>query len=203
MLFFGNSQIKAQQEISKTRFGIKGGVNKILLYTNDAYSTKMISTFHIGLYAKIPLTTSFAIQPEINYSPKGGELTYNDLVLNGSVRFIYNYLEVPLFLVYNLFENCNIYGGPYAAFLINSNISNVSNTNIFDFEKNINKSNNNSFDVGFAAGLSIDVGKLGMGIRYSYGFTKPARESTIFDTFRTIPNAHNAVTSFYLSFSIN
>ncbi|MCX6231265.1 MAG: porin family protein [Bacteroidetes bacterium] len=203
VLFITNSQIKAQDEISKTRFGIKGGINKILLYTNNAYSTKMISTFHFGLFAKFTLSHSFAIQPEINYSPKGGEITYNDLLLNGSVRFNYNYLEVPLLIVYNLFENCNIQAGPYAAFLISNKVSNVSGGNLFDFEKNINKSNNSHFDAGFAAGLSIDIGKLGMGIRYSYGFIKVAKESSVLDTFYTIPSAHNAVTSFYLSFSIN
>jgi len=203
VLFTGNSQIKAQEEVNKTKFGIKAGVNKILLYTNEAYSTKMISTFHLGLFAKFPVSKAFAIQPEINYSPKGGEITYNDLFLNGAVRFNYNYLEVPLLIVFNLFENCNIHAGPYAAFLMSSKVSNVLNTNLFDFEKNFNKSNNNNFDAGIALGLSIDVGMLGMGIRYNYGFLKVAKQSSVLDTFYAIPNSHNAVTAFYLSYSIH
>lgn len=204
LIFMCYRSANAQYETKKVkRYGIKGGFNNTMLNAKGALSTKMITTYSFGLFAKLPIINNIAIQPEINYMPKGGEITYNGLLLNGTVQFNFRYLEVPLLIVVNINDNFNIHAGPFAGILISSKVSNVLITNLFDFENNINKSDNNTLDAGFILGVGIDMGTITLGIRYNYGFTKVVKERSIQGISYTIPDAHNSLISFYISLSLN
>jgi hypothetical protein len=41
----------------------------------------ILTGFNAGLYAKIPVSKSFSIQPEIYYTTKGAEQTYNNALI--------------------------------------------------------------------------------------------------------------------------
>jgi hypothetical protein len=45
-----------------------------------------------------PITNSVSIQPEISYTTKGAELSYNNAFANGTATFKTNYIEVPVLL---------------------------------------------------------------------------------------------------------
>jgi hypothetical protein len=70
------------------------------------------------LYAKFPITNSVSIQPEISYTTKGAELSYNNAFANGTATFKTNYIEVPVLLVFNLTNALNVHAGPYAAYMV-------------------------------------------------------------------------------------
>src|SRR5882757_10201358 len=86
---------KAQEQQANTgenkltpKFGIKGGLNLTSLYVDDVSSEHMKVGFNAGIFAKLPVTKGFSIQPELLYSLKGAKENYNNFVQgDGEYRF--------------------------------------------------------------------------------------------------------------------
>lgn len=185
------------------RFGIKGGLNYSNLDVQDASNSKWLVGFNLGLFAKLPLSSFVAIQPELYYTTKGSNVTYNNLFVDGTARFNLNYLEFPLLLVLNPISVLNIHFGPYVSYLLNGIVTNESNVNLFNFENNINLDDYNRIDAGFVVGAGIDLGALNIGLRYNFGLTKVGRERSFLGTTYTFPDARNGVLNAYISLSLN
>ena len=194
--------IQAQDSIP-TRIGIKGGVNFSTLYAENVDDTKMLTGINLGLFAKLPLSDHFALQPELYYTMKGAEVKYNNFFVDGTARFNLNYIEVPLLLVINITDFVNIHVGPYASYLISGRAKNESNVNLFDFEENLDTDDYNKFDLGIAAGVGLDFNAISLGLRYNHGTTTIGKEETFLGTTYTFPDAKNGVLSLYLSLSLN
>lgn len=192
---------KAQKTNSQT-FGVKGGVNFSNLYLKDANDNKMLTGFNIGLFAKLPVSSTFAIQPELYFTTKGAQTTYNSTFINGTVQYNFNYLEVPLLFVVNITDNFNLHAGPYVSYMLNGKVKNKSNVGSVDFDEKINTEDYNKFDAGIAAGAGVDLGAISLGARYTYGLTKVGKERTFAGTTYTTPDATNGVMSVYVSFSL-
>jgi hypothetical protein len=195
----------AQAQVNKNiaRVGIKGGVNFSSLYTEDSQDSKMLAGFNVGLFSKVPITQHVALQPELYFTTKGSEVTYNNTFVDGTARFKLSYIELPLLLAINVTDNFNIHAGPYAAYLVSGKATNESNVNLFDFEDNINADDYNRFDAGIAVGAGIDFGSLGIGVRYNYGLTTVGKERSFLGTTYTFPDAKNGVLNFYAAISLN
>lgn len=187
------------QSSNVTKFGVKGGVNFSNLYTDNADDENVLTGFNIGLYAKVPVTNSISVQPEIYYTGKGAEVVYNNAFASGTAKFKLNYIEVPVMLVANVTKNFNVQVGPYAGYLISGKTTNESGT--YNFQDNINTDDFNKIDAGVAAGLGLDLEAVSFGVRYNYGLTKVGKENTT--TNQTFPDAKNSVLSFYGAFSFN
>lgn len=192
------TQVLAQDE-PRLRFGVKAGVNASNLYTEDVDDENMLIGFNIGLFAKVPVNRFLAIQPELYYTTKGAENTYNNTFVNGTAIFNVNYIELPLLLVVNFTKNINIHVGPYAAYLISGKVSNESNASIFDFEDEIDTDDYNKIDAGIAAGVGLDFGAIGLGIRYNYGMANVGKEADYNGTTYTFPDGKNSVFSLNLA----
>jgi hypothetical protein len=187
------------QSSNVTKFGVKGGVNFSNLYTDNADDENVLTGFNIGLYAKVPVTNSISIQPEVYYTGKGAEVVYNNAFASGTAKFKLNYIEVPVMLVANVTKNFNVQVGPYAGYLISGKTTNESGT--YNFQDNIDTDDFNKIDAGVAAGLGIDLETVSFGVRYNYGLTKIGKENTT--TNQAFPDAKNSVLSFYGAFSFN
>jgi len=185
-----------------TRFGVKGGVNFSNLYGPKIEKAEPLTGYHVGLFAKLPLIKMVAVQPEVYYTTKGGDVTYSNMFA-GKARFKLNYIEIPLLLMVNLSPNFNVHAGPYAAVLLNGVVRNQSAITVFDFERNIDTQDYNRLDAGFAVGGGVDVGAFGLGARYSLGLTTVGKERSFLGTNYSFPNASNGVLNFYVSLGIN
>lgn len=207
ILFFfmglSSSQAQGNEDTNRARIGIKGGVNFSALYTKDADKSKMQTGFNLGLFSKLPITNYLAIQPELYFTTKGAEVTYNDVFVDGTAEFKLNYVELPLMIVVNISDNFNLQVGPYAALLVSGKVKNGSNINLFDFEENINPEDYNKLDAGVAAGAGIDIGAVSIGARYNVGLTTVGKERTFLGTPYTFPNAKNSVLNFYIALGLN
>jgi len=205
LLLVGTLYTPLQAQVNKniSRVGIKGGINFSSLYTEDSKDSKMLAGFNLGLFSKVPITQHVAFQPELYFTTKGAEVSYNNAFVDGIARFKLNYIELPVLLAINVTDNFNIHAGPYAAYLLSGKVTNESNVNLFDFEDNINSDDFNRFDVGIAVGAGLDFGSLGIGVRYNYGFTTVGKERSFLGTTYTFPDAKNGVLNFYAAISIN
>lgn len=200
------TRLTAQEKMgnmrTKAKFGVKGGVNISNLYTKEVNDENSLIGFNLGLFAKLPVNSMFAIQPEIYYTTKGAKNTYNNLFANGSVKYTFNYVEVPILAVINITKNFNIHGGPYVAYWLSGKVKNESNVTLFNFEDDITTDDYNKIDAGFAAGVGVDVGGASVGLRYNYGLTKVGKERTYGTTTYTFPDGKNSVLSLNVCISL-
>jgi len=199
MLLSLSCELCNAQEVPPMQFGIKGGLNLSSLYESDASSSDMLVGFNLGIFNKIPLTSVFAIQPEVYVTTKGASITYDNLFVNGTAKFNLTYVEVPLLCVVNVTKLLNIQFGPYVAYLVDGKVKNVANVNLFNFEDNINVNDYNRIDAGVLLGAGLEVGAITMGARYNLGMTKVGKTKTFLGTEYTVPNANNAVINFNLA----
>jgi Outer membrane protein beta-barrel domain len=187
---------------SNFKFGIKAGVNFANLQTQNVDNNNVLTGFNAGIFAKVPITESFAIQPELLYTTKGAKLTYNNYFVNGTAKFNLNYIELPVLVVLNLTNNFNIHAGPYVAYLVDGKATNDPQGTLFDIQNNLNNEDYNKFDTGLVFGLGYDADQIGFGVRYNYGLQKVGKERSFLGTNYTFPDGKNSVINLYFSYSI-
>lgn len=197
------SNVQAQTNNSSLQFGVKGGLNLSNLYTKEVEDNNILTSYNAGVYASLPITGFLAIQPEILYSRKGAELVYDNAFVEGTAKFKLNYIEVPILLKLNIAKNLNIQAGPYFAYLIDAEVKNNSNADLFDFEESYNNDDFNKFDYGLAAGIGFDLKSFGIGARYNYGLTSVGKERSVLGQSYTIPDGKNSNLSLYVSLQLN
>lgn len=185
----------AQENMS---FGIKGGVNFTNLYTEDVDDNNLLFGLNAGLVAVLPFSEFLAIQPEILFSGKGAELKYNNAFVEGKAKFRLNYIEVPVLLRVNLTNRFSIQAGPYIAYLIDANIKNETNNELFDSEENLDTDDFTKFDFGLSGGTEFEFSPISIGVRYNYGLTNVGKERSIEGNTYTFPDAKNSALSVYV-----
>jgi len=202
VLIFSITSVTGQSpDRSNLRFGIKGGLNISNMYTKDVQDNNTLTGFNAGLFLKMPFTSVLAFQPELLYTKKGSELTYNSFI-SGKASFSLSYIEMPLLAVINLTENFNVHGGIYLATLTSVKITNKSSMDLINFESDLKKSDFEMYDWGLVAGAGLDLKKFSVGVRYEYGMKPVGKERSILGQSYRIPDARNSTIQLYLSISI-
>jgi hypothetical protein len=178
------------------KFGAKAGVNLANLYADNVDDENMKLGLNIGLFAKVPLSRGFSIQPELLYSSKGAKLNYNNILLGkGEYRFNLNYVELPVLGVINIAKNINIQAGGYVSYLASANIKDMDSDGTVNNIKDLNAENFNRFDYGLVGGAGIDVQLFTIGVRYNYGLKEVGESGSL--SGRLTENSKNSVISIY------
>jgi hypothetical protein len=148
-------------------YGIKGGLNLSNLYIKaeniDDENPRI--GMHLGLFSQIMFADAIGIQPEILFSHKGSEASYTGLI-DQTVKFNLNYIDIPVLLVVRPIEVLEIHAGPYLGILVNSK---VKYSGLIEGEDEIDRDHLKTFDYGFAGGVAFNFGNLQTGIRYNMG----------------------------------
>lgn len=101
-------------------FGIKAGANfaKLKIESGNTESKTASQTgLNAGVFAEIPASANFTVQPELTYSSMGYEIegTYN-------VKGKYTYLSLPVLAKYTFTgSGFGIYAGPQLGYLLSAN----------------------------------------------------------------------------------
>lgn len=181
------------------RVGVKGGINLANLRTDEVDDNNMKVGLNLGLFAKLPVSNAFSIQPEILYSSKGSKLTYDNFVMGeGEYRFNLNYLEMPVLGVIHIGKNFNIHAGPYVAFLASSNIKDMNDDGTIEDIKDLDADKFNRFDYGIAGGIGADIGGFIFGARYNYGLKEVGNSDNI--TGDLMGDAKNSAATLYIGY---
>lgn len=130
--------------------GLKGGVNTSKISVNlDDYSSDNITKMHIGAFGRIGWSKLY-IQPEVYFTKKGGDFSYNPIDIAGS--FDYSSVDVPLLLGFRVIDakafDLHLMGGPVLGFMTKSDLEGNSD---FDAEYF------NNHYVGLQYGVGVDV----------------------------------------------
>jgi hypothetical protein len=157
------------QEISS---GIKGGLTMSNFYidVNNIDDENARFGFHAGLFTQVMYLKVFGIQPELLYTAKGTTATYGGLI-NQTVDFNLNYLEIPILLVLRPLDILEFHVGPWVGLLLSSNIKYSGTIEGYD---EISRDNFNTLDYGIGAGAALNLGNIQAGVRYNFGLRKLA-----------------------------
>jgi hypothetical protein len=197
--FCQEQRTSSEKELTP-KVGIKGGLNLSNLRTDDVTDRHVKLGGNVGIYAKLPVTAGFSIQPEVLYSMKGSQINYNNVILgSGKLKYNLNYVEVPLLAVFNLTKNFNIHAGGYAAYLASAKVKDVDNSGNVNHTIEVNKDNFETFDYGLVGGLGFDVDNVTIGARFNYGLREIGK-SGIF-AGEPSANAKNSSASLYIGFA--
>lgn len=119
--------------------------------------------FHAGVFADIPLSARFALQPELLYSRQGFNVGGNANLGNVSLH----YLSLPVLVKLNLTDGLSVLVGPQVSYLANARLGVLSNLFSLSYNGAFQK-----FDASLVGGLQYQLpGGLTLGGRYVYGLS--------------------------------
>jgi Outer membrane protein beta-barrel domain len=144
------------------QFGVKAGANFSTLTGADVQDAKTLVSVNGGVFAKLPLTHSISVQPELVYSGQGAK--YNDGSLAATQHI--NYFNVPVLLKYHNFTGFFLETGPQFGFLMSAN---AKESGVSVDDKNGYKSTDWSWV--FGAGYKIPTTRLSIDLRYNLGIS--------------------------------
>jgi len=171
----------SQTSTAQIHFGIKGGVNynseSIKEVTQDVFDgAKSKTGYHAGIWlrVKIPVIGLY-IRPELVYTNLENSVSYtNSIGEANSVIHRFQKIDIPVLLGKKIFGIGNVYIGPSFQYILNQDF------NISD----IQDIKGDGFTVGLQFGGGIEIGKLGIDVRWERSFNDI--ESTFLDNSTTI-----------------
>ncbi|PWG04358.1 porin family protein [Polaribacter aquimarinus] len=160
-LTFGLSQIANAQ----VAFGVKGGINynsnSIKEVQTDVFDgAKSRTGYHAGIWLrfKIPVI-GFYLRPELVYTNLENEVRYK--TSGNSTDYNFQKIDIPVLLGKKIFGVGNIYIGPSFQYVLDSDFS-------FSDIKDVKS---DGFTVGLQFGGGIELGKLGIDVRWERAFS--------------------------------
>ena len=161
--------------------------------TGRAFDGNMQWGFSGGAFAELNLTGKWGVQGEMLYNQIKSETADNfeDLYLQGGIpgrSFTLNYLNIPILLNYQFLPILSLELGPQFGILLNTS-DNITTNGVDPFRKN-------SFSM--AAGAQVNLMKIKLGARYTYGFTNLCSVSEI----NQVDSWKNQTIQFYIGLRI-
>lgn len=142
---------------SGSGFGFKGGINYagngdfFNSAENAIQSPDRNVGYHVGVFGK--LGNKFFVRPELVYTSTTSGYNEGDLKLNK--------LDVPVLLGIKVIGPLNIFAGPAFEYILNSKFDGVTIDAI-----------ESDFTLGLNIGAGVNLGILGIDIRYERGFNE-------------------------------
>lgn len=164
------------------RFGIKGGVNLASLEIDDDtpttnFNTNSKTSFHVGVYANLPIGGMFRLQPEILYIGQGSKVTGTPLSGNQGQNMSYevdmDYIAVPVMFQLATQSGFFVEAGPQFSFLTTARQDNATGNDPDLKDAGVIKKTD--FAVLGGIGFTSRIG-LGVHATYIHGITN------VFDT---------------------
>jgi hypothetical protein len=163
---------------AKVNLGAKAGVNISNISFEDADDKNLVAGFAGGLFANMPLSEEFSVQPELLFSQKGTKYSLESNLLDTEVTLKLNYIEVPVNLVYNLARDFDFQLGPYIGFLAGTKADGkiTIGNNTYEASDEIDIDKFNKVDFGLQGGLRFFLNPVYLGFTYKYGLSQVAKE---------------------------
>ena len=168
--------VQAQSNYGEFKWGLTGGVNfGSMNQLGDADKDKGKAGLVGGAFCKIPLSQKMSIRPELLFHMKGAKLIFypdagRDL---GQIRL--NYVELPVSLDFELRGIFDLHAGVQGAFLLGDSFK-------LNGEKvDVPNDYYNNTEFGFHIGTGIDLGNIGLHVRFHQSLTSFVKDDPGFD----------------------
>jgi opacity protein-like surface antigen len=163
LLFIGGAQLSQSQ----VQFGIKGGVN----YNSDSFlevktdvlsGAKSKTGFHAGIWTRIKIPViGLYIRPELVYTSLKSELSIKNT--NELASYDFQKIDIPVLLGKKIFKVAHIFAGPSFQYIIDGDFDLKSISDL--------KTDASGFTVGLQLGAGVELGKIGLDVRWERGFS--------------------------------
>ncbi len=158
---------------AQTRFGVKAGGNladMAVASSGISLDTKSILAFHVGGTMEMDLSESLFLQPSLLYAQKGFGASGSAFGITSETTARFNYIELPVNVMYRVTDFLTVGAGPYAAYLLSGKAKSTAAGQSMEDDLDLTKSNR------LDAGLNLNVGyevipSLVINLNYSYGLT--------------------------------
>ena len=190
-----------QTSTAQIQFGLKGGINynsnSIKNVSEDVFDgAKSKTGYHAGIWLRLKLPViGLYIRPELVYTNLENEVNYTQTVggvvglSKTQTNYSFQKIDIPVLLGKKVFGVGNVFIGPSFQYILNSDF------NISDL-KNVNA---NGFTVGLQLGAGVELGKVGLDVRWERGFN--GVESTLIRTAATNVNFDTRVNQIIIGLS--
>ena len=137
-------------------FGIKGGLNYGSTgdFENEipdrAENPDDKIGYHVGFFAKADLGRVY-IRPELLYTKLNSEYSVG--------QFEVEKIDAPIFVGLNIIGPLNVFAGPSLQYILDTELQDIDVDDVMD-----------EFSVGAQFGVGLDLGRLGIDLRYERGF---------------------------------
>lgn len=155
---------------AQSGFGIKGGLS----YNTNGSLKNDVNTvidnegngksgYNVGFYGKLDLGPIY-VRPELVYTKTTSEYTLNSQNEDYKIAR----LDMPVLVGLKLIGPLSIFAGPAFQYTLTNDFKGIEYDNI-----------ENDFTVGFNFGAAVEIGRLGLDLRYERGFNE--NEATFID----------------------
>lgn len=167
---------------AQLQFGLKAGLN----YNSDSFENvsndvlngaKTKTGIHSGVWlrAKLPVI-GFYIRPEIIYTELNNSVNYDSQFdAPKTTDFKFRKIDIPVLIGKKFLGIGNVFAGPSFQYILSS-----------DFELNdLREVSTESFSLGIQLGAGVELGRLGLDLRWERGLSKTETvfvDNTINDT---------------------
>ncbi|MDQ1096277.1 MULTISPECIES: porin family protein [Chryseobacterium] len=187
------------KEKEPVRFGIKGAANASQFSEQQLNTKNQKLGFNAGVFVNIPLSTKFALQPEVLYNQIGAKSvlsssevqTGNTTVkTEQNVSTTLNYISVPLMVHFRPTENFYFEAGPEFSYfidgkdkgesIVSSTTNGTTSTQIQSASRDIDKDAIQRFNFGLGLGLGYYfTDHLGINARYVNSLTHIYKDTPV------------------------
>lgn len=147
VLLLGCILSNAQEKTRKTQFAIMGGLTSSVASIKEV-TTENINQYHVGIAAKFPVASFFAVQPGLQYAVKGVKLSEFEGKLNANLST--GFIELPVQLQFGWdFKVVRpyVFAEPFLGYAVSNKINGEDTWN------NIAS----KFEYGVGAGIGLDL----------------------------------------------
>jgi hypothetical protein len=151
---------------SDSGFGIKGGLNynqngDLIASVGDAAEDIVRGSdgkvgYHLGLFGKLKFSRLY-LRPELIYTKTSSSYDFAD----GESDYDISKLDLPVLLGAKVIGPLHVFAGPAFQYMLENDLERFS---INDAEKD--------FTVGLHIGAGVDIGRLGLDVRYERGLSE-------------------------------
>ena len=187
----------------KIDFGAKAGFNynfggklsEVIHQTGNNFENittgaKDKAGFHVGMWTKFRVL-GFYIRPEIVYTELNNTYDRNSVNNRNDADLKTKKIDIPLLIGTKVIGPLHIFAGPSFQYIIDS-----------DFKiNNVDNLKTNDFSVGLQLGAGLQLGKIGLDVRWEKGFSNKLGGRFV-DTNFNVDNRPNQII-FGLSFRFN
>ena len=175
-------------------FGVKGGLNygdngeiEFADAMNAVENTESKIGYHLGIFYRVGVA-GFFIKPELLYTRT--ESTYK--MNNRNADYNISKIDLPLLVGTRFFGPVIVFAGPSLQYILDNELQGV---NLRDMEE--------EFTVGAHLGAGLQLGNVGVDVRYERGLTKNQAEVLNLNNPEGIRRIDSRPNQFILSLSIN
>lgn len=191
--------IATTSAFAQSGFGVKGGLNYAdngKMELNDLTDTgedilqrngERKTGYHLGVFYRVS-TGGFYLKPELLYTRTKSSYDYNA----ESKEYAISKIDLPLLLGMNILGPVHIFAGPSFQYLLENDLQGIS---LEEVEKD--------FTIGAQLGLGVQLGGVGVDVRYERGLTENQAEVLDLNNPEGVRRIDTRPSQFIVSLSLN